>query len=108
MSAGTFERFVRAAEQAAQQGAHEGDMTDLGVQHALANLREAEPVARAIALLGNPLDNVSEPLELFRDRKRKEAIASNPPDPEGDASAAEHDAVFYTGLALGLLLADRV
>jgi hypothetical protein len=107
----TFDRFIAAIEDAAKMQAHaEHTMSDLGVQHAIEYLKEAEPVARAIALLGNPLYDSSEILTAFMRRKAEEArvAANDPKDPECDVRAAEEDALYSVGLALGLILADQV
>jgi hypothetical protein len=52
---GTFERFIQAAQTAIRQGAHEhAAITDEGIAAAIHSLRAAEPIARVIALIGNP------------------------------------------------------
>lgn len=107
----TFDRFIVAVESAAKMNAHaEHTLTDDGLKSALECLREAEPVARAVALLGNPLHDCSEAVTVFCRRKRDEAKAAarDPQDTECDERAAEDDALYFTGLALGLILADSL
>ena len=109
-SASTFERFLRAVEHATALNAH-GDgepLTDKGMRHSLDLLREAEPIARAMVLIGNPPHHTSDTIEAFLRRRRACALAEATPDPECDISAAEHDALFHVGLAIGLLVADQV
>ena len=52
-----IDRFLEAAHSARQHGAIGGNLTEHGMESALAQLREAIPVARAIALASNPLDD---------------------------------------------------
>lgn len=87
-------------------------MTEQGLRSALDRLHEAAQVARAMLLTGHPLDVHQEPLNGYLFQQRDEVLAEpeEPTDPshECEVRAAEHDAVYFVALTLGLLLADQV
>ena len=108
-----LERFIDAVQSAVllKAGAA-GAVTEDGTQDAIQTLKEATPVARAIALLDNPLDSTAEPLNALI-RAKHRAIEQQPedatdPNHECAKDAATEAAVYFVALAIGLLLADQV
>lgn len=80
----------------------------------LAMLTRAIPFARSLVLFGDPLDHTEEPAEHFiareeerwmTDARRDSARLADPEDEKAVANAA---AYYFLGLAVGLLLAERV
>lgn len=81
----------------------------------LAQLQRAAPVARAVALFGNPLDMTQDAIENFINAEdeaatRARLAEADPSDSDGSFAgrAASDCAYFHIGLALGLIVAGRV
>jgi hypothetical protein len=94
-----IELFMDAAQAARRrpEGHHDEDHEIL--RSALDELRQALPAARSVLLTSRPLDSVSNQIsEYVRGRM---AGAS-----KDDAPGVEQDAVYYLGLAMGLLLSE--
>ena len=98
----TIDRFMSALESAVEHNALEhGLVSTEGKKAMLEQIKRAVPVAQAIALLGNPLDCTSGPIEKFVAELTSETD-------EWGAPGADAEGRYLAGLALGLILADQI
>lgn len=106
-----LETFIDSLRAALLQGAHENGLTtEEGHRTSLDAFRRAIPVARAVALLGNPMDPTAEPIERLAQELAKDYTSGDDSDAMREASKtnAVTDAQYFTALALGLLLAEQI
>lgn len=103
----SLERFVDAVQIATLSA-------DTPTSSTLALLQRAAPVARTIAITGDPLagSGVCDPLDAFihaeEARAVRETSDDTDPDHECARAAAREDALYYAGICVGLLLSDLV
>jgi hypothetical protein len=76
-------------------------------------LRRASGPALALVTFGNPLDLTANAAEQFISSEEQRVLDSPPQnglpsDPDFDKGVASDQAHFYLGVAIGLLLAERV
>lgn len=101
-----LERFMATAQTSRRLSDRASDEDYDILRRSVDDLRRSLPVARQILLTSRPLDCVNNPLEAYiAVRTREAAKHSGLPDSDM-ASAEEREAVYYVGLALGLLLAE--
>lgn len=75
-------------------------------------LQAAVPVAKAVILTGEAIRPAAGPLDQYlqRERERVKAQPEDPTDPdhECDVAAATENAIYFTALAVGLLLSEAL
>lgn len=106
-----LDQFMDALQSAIGQNAlDDGNTTEKGQRAMLDTFRRAIPVARAIALIGNPLDPLNPPADLFI-KTVTEELGSEGDDEQDEQDNLIHaltDCQHAVGLALGLILADQM
>lgn len=104
-----LERFMDALQAAIGQDAQEnGNITEKGKQSQVELFRRAVPVARAIALLGNPLDVCANPLETLVKEWATESAAEDGFNSEDATALASVEVSHMVGIVVGLILADQI